>query len=118
MKDGFLAYERGDYATAARIFRPLAEQGDASPQYQLATMYHEGKGVPKDIAEAIKWYRLAAEGGDPLAQNNLGLMYRSGQEVRQDYVEAVKWLRSQPTRVKLAPRPLSAICMSTATSFR
>lgn len=25
-EDGFLAYEHGDYATAARIFRPLAEQ--------------------------------------------------------------------------------------------
>ena len=53
LKDGFLAYDRGEYATAARIFRPLVEQGDVLAQYQLATMYNEGKGVPKDIAEAV-----------------------------------------------------------------
>ena len=115
-EDGFLAYEHGDYATAARIFRPLAEQSDALAQYQLATMYNEGKGVPKDIAEAIKWYRLAAEGGNLLAQNNL-------------YAKAARKFgkiisrqsngfgsRRRPGCV-LTPHE-SAICMSTATSFR
>ena len=30
--DGGAAYERGDYATALKEFRPLAEQGDARAQ--------------------------------------------------------------------------------------
>ena len=32
------AYEKGDYATAMRIWRPLAEQGDASAQARLGML--------------------------------------------------------------------------------
>ena len=40
---GFIAYEAGDYATALREWRPLAEQGDAQAQHNLASMYNKGK---------------------------------------------------------------------------
>ena len=33
------AYERGDYATALQLLQPLAEQGDATAQYNLGIMY-------------------------------------------------------------------------------
>ena len=91
--EGSAAYERGDYATAIREWRPLAEQGHALAQFNLGTMYAEGKGVPQDYAEAMKWYRKAAEQGNAAAQNNLGFMYRNGKDVAQDYAEAVKWYR-------------------------
>ena len=32
------AYNRGDYATALREWKPLAEQGDAGAQYGLGVM--------------------------------------------------------------------------------
>ena len=32
-EDGVAAAQRGDYATALRLRRPLAEQGNASAQY-------------------------------------------------------------------------------------
>ncbi len=54
---GFKAYQRGDYATALRIFRQLAEQGDASAQYNLGFMYDNGQGVTQDYAVAVRWYR-------------------------------------------------------------
>ncbi len=54
------AYHRGDYATALREWRPLAEQGSAIAQNNLGLMYSEGLGVPKDYAQAHKWYNLAA----------------------------------------------------------
>ena len=57
------AYNRGDYETALKKFLPLAEQGNASAQYNLGVMYANGRGVPQDYAEAMKWYRLAAEQG-------------------------------------------------------
>ena len=60
-QEGYAAYERGDYATALREFRALAEQGDAGAQNNLGFMYSEGKGVPQDYAEAARWYRMAAE---------------------------------------------------------
>ena len=32
---GYTAYQTGDYATALREWRPLAEQGNANAQYKL-----------------------------------------------------------------------------------
>ncbi len=92
-EDGLAAYERGDYTTALREFRPLAEQGLANAQFNLGLMYRKGQGVPQDDAEAARWYRKAAEQGDADAQYNLGVMYNDGQGVAQDYAEAVRWYR-------------------------
>lgn len=33
------ALRRDDYATALKVFRPLAEQGHAGAQYNLGVMY-------------------------------------------------------------------------------
>ena len=54
------AYQRGDYATAIRKLRPLAEQGNAKAQYSLGVMYDKGLGVPQDYVQAHMWYNLAA----------------------------------------------------------
>ncbi len=89
--EGVAAHKRGDYATALRELRPLAEQGDAAAQYNLGVMYYGGYGVPQDYAEAVKWYRKAAEQGNAPAQYNLGVMYHTGQGVPQDYVQAHMW---------------------------
>ena len=85
---GLAAYDQGDYATALRELRPLAERGNAGTQRVLGVMYGKGRGIPQDYAEALQWYRKAAEQGDAHAQYNLGSMYRDGQGVPQDYVQA------------------------------
>ena len=92
-EEGEAAYNRGDYATAIREFRPLAEQGDAYAQFNVGLMYSEGEGegVPQDYAKAVKWFRKAAEQGVAEAQYNLGHMYNNGQGVPQDYAKAAKW---------------------------
>ncbi len=41
---GRAAYKQGDYATALREWRPLAEQGDASAQSFLGSRYVDGLG--------------------------------------------------------------------------
>ena len=86
------AYLSGDYATASRELRPLAEQGDAGAQYKLGVMYDKGRGVPQDYAKAVQWYRKAAEQGDAGAQYIFGL-YKIGEGVPLDYAEVVKWSR-------------------------
>jgi len=85
------AYNRGDYATALRLLRPLADQGGAAAQHILGVMYFVGQDVPQNRSEAIRLYRLAAERGNAHAQDSLGFVYLDGVEVRQDYAEAVKW---------------------------
>ncbi len=92
-EDAYLAYERGDYATALRLLRPLAKQGDAGAQHNFGFMYANGQGVPQDYAEAARWYRRAAEQGHVGGQLKLGFTYANGWGVPRDYAEAVKWYR-------------------------
>ncbi len=89
---GVDAYKSGDFATALREFRPLAEQGDADAQYNLGWMYDNGRGVPQNDKTAVKWFTLAAEQGFAKAQYSLGLMYALGKSVIQDNVYAHMWL--------------------------
>ncbi len=55
------AYARGDYATAFKLWLPLAEQGSARAQANIARMYERGEWVAQDPAMANEWYRRAAE---------------------------------------------------------
>ncbi|HSG06069.1 MAG TPA: tetratricopeptide repeat protein [Nitrospiria bacterium] len=97
-EDAVAAYERGDYATAYRLFQSLAEQGDAAAQYNLGLLYDKGKGAPQDYSEAVKWYQKAAEQGQAEAQYNLGFLYAIGQGVPQDYVLAHMWFNLAASR--------------------
>ena len=90
-EDGIAAIGKGDYATALRLLRPLAEQGDAKAQISLGAMYAGGQGVAQDYREAVKWYRSAAEQGIASAQIVLGGMYADGRGVAQDYLRAHMW---------------------------
>jgi hypothetical protein len=91
LEDAVVAYQSGDYATALRLWRPMAEQGDADAQFHLGVMYESGQGALRNDAEAIKWYRKAAEQGDAVAQFNLGIMYTKGEGVSQNATEAALW---------------------------
>ena len=46
-EDAQAAHSRRDYATALRLWRPLADQGNAEAQYALGFMYDGGQGVRK-----------------------------------------------------------------------
>jgi TPR repeat protein len=71
-EDGVAAYDRKDYAAALWIFRPLAEQGNASAQNNLGVMYAIGNGIPQDYVEAHKWANLAAAQGNKVAEEFMG----------------------------------------------
>jgi TPR repeat protein len=89
---GLTAYNKGDYTTAAKEWRPLAEQGVAAAQFNLGLMYYDGHGVPLDFAQAAEWFTKAAEQDYGKAQYDLGAMYGIGKGVKRDYVQAYKWL--------------------------
>jgi hypothetical protein len=92
-EDADAAYKSDDYATALRLWRDLAEQGDASAQTSLGRLYRDGRGVSADQAEAVKWFRKAVEQGFANAQVSLGYMYANGRGVGKDDIEAVQWYR-------------------------
>jgi len=57
VKRGVEAWESGDYATAVKLWRPLAIKGDADAQFNLAQAYRFGRSVPVDMKAAEDWYR-------------------------------------------------------------
>lgn len=87
------ALNEKDYATAFKLFKPLAEQGNSEAQANLGLLYERGQGVNRDLFEAFKWYRSAAEQGTAWAQANLGLAYINGRGTKKDDKEGAKWLR-------------------------
>src|ERR1700681_4068266 len=70
-EDGTAAYNRGDYMPAIRLFRPLAEQGNARAQHLIGVMYHKGEGVARNSVRAFAWFSLAAAHGDREAKAKL-----------------------------------------------
>lgn len=88
------AYQAKNYREAMRLYKPLAEQGDAEAQYYIGHMCEKGEGVRKDEREVAKWYRRSAEGGYAPAQYRLAVGYAFGLAgLPKDQDEATKWLR-------------------------
>jgi TPR repeat protein len=78
---GFNAYVQGDYATALRELRPLAEQGHPSAQFSLGLMYFTGEGVPPDLDRGMKWWRKADEQGNDQARTSLAILHAQIQKM-------------------------------------
>jgi TPR repeat protein len=95
LKEATTAFAKKQYAAAAKLFRPLAEKGNAIAQYKVAMMHKMGLGVPKSEKEARKWARLAAKQGHAEAQQLMGSLYykQSGQE-SPDIVRAYIWMEA------------------------
>jgi TPR repeat protein len=92
LKEATTAFAKKQYAAAIKLFRPLAEKGNAIAQYKVAVMHRMGLGVPKSEKEARKWSRLAAKQGNPEAQTLLGsLYYKASGEESPDVVRAYMW---------------------------
>src|SRR2546421_727041 len=82
--DALGAYTRGDYKTAMKLLKPMAEQGNSFAQFTIGKMYLNGEGIPKDPVKAAANFKLAATQGLAVAQLNLGRLYAEGQGVAKD----------------------------------
>jgi TPR repeat protein len=65
IEDGYSAYTRGDFATAMRIMRPLADQGNVTAQTVVGLMHYFNY---KDYVSAYMWFSLAAAQGNAFAE--------------------------------------------------
>jgi TPR repeat protein len=90
-EEGIAAYDKGDFAAALALWRPLAEQGDGAAAFNLAHMYEKGEGTARDEAQAAHWYLEAARKGDADAAFQLGLRYENGVGVDSDPAAAREW---------------------------
>lgn len=86
-KAGVAAWQRGDYAAALAIWRPLAAAGDAEAQFNIGQAYRLGRGVAQDETAAMLWYERAARQGLTQAEANYGLLL-----LQRDRAAAMPWL--------------------------
>src|SRR4029450_6599918 len=88
---GLSASNTGDYATALKIWRRLAEKDEPRSQAGIGFMYHRGMGVRADDREAALWLTRAAEHGQAEGQLMLGILFYYGLGVPQSHVRAYAW---------------------------
>jgi Sel1 repeat len=70
-----------------------ANAGDSSAQYEMASRYADGEGVPQNFAAAMSWLGKAASTGNVNAQWKLGLGYLNGIGVPHDEGQAATWFK-------------------------
>ena len=91
--DALAAAEVGNYAHAVELMTPLAEQGNAQAQFNLALMYHGGLGVNRSETAAVEWYQRAAAAGSKEAQEFLAVGFQEGWfGLPKDAKQAHYWL--------------------------
>lgn len=85
------AREAGDYIKCRNLLLPLAQRGHMEAQFELGSLYEEGRGFPADKAEALHWYEQAARQGYMIAQHCCAWMYRHGEGTEVNNEKAFAW---------------------------
>jgi TPR repeat protein len=82
-----------DAARARQMFSYAASYfGDAEAQFNLARLYIDGNGAPKDTRQAARWLYSAAQKGQYQAQAQLGSMLFAGDGVPRQSARGLMWL--------------------------
>ena len=94
---GYLPYQQGKLAEAARLFRADAKLGIRAAQYNLAVMILRGeaKANPssQELQDAVQWMRRSAQSKFPDAQFALGKLYENGELLPRDLSAAIDWYK-------------------------
>ena len=112
------AYNNKDFATAMRLFLPLAEAGDGISQFYVARMLEKGLGIAVDETGAARWYTLSAKAGVTSAQDNLGLMYLDGRGVRKDPASAADLFQLAAVKGHAGSQLNFGYCHATGTGLQ
>jgi TPR repeat protein len=88
-----VAYQRGDYAQALKLARPLAVKDDPAAMYVLGKLYETGQGTKRDDYTAVKWLAAASHKANYApAEYALARMYIDGRGVGKNQAKAREWL--------------------------
>jgi hypothetical protein len=88
---GVDAWQKKNYAEAARQWSSAALSGDLNALNNLAFLYSSGMGVTRQSDVAVKLWRIAAHSGHSESQWHLGTAYEQGNGVPKDIVAAYAW---------------------------
>lgn len=89
-RDGWEAFEKGDFRGAMRAWVPLAEWGEAQAQYAMGILLLYGRGIDADPAGAAILLAPAAAAELPEAAYALATLYQDGRGVKRDVNEAMR----------------------------
>jgi hypothetical protein len=78
LKDGALAWSRGDHAAVLRLLGPLAERGDATAQYLVGSALANAPAARRDPAQARTWLAASARQGNLAAATDLAKLMLFG----------------------------------------
>lgn len=104
LKEALKAFRRGEYAQAAEIWKPMAQQGNPYAQFNLAVLYDDGIGLAQNLTLALKWYKRSAYAGLADGQYMTGRFYGGGRGVPQNPGMALFWF----DLARAAGHPLAA----------
>ena len=80
-----------DYKTAFDLWLPLAEDGNASAQFNVGLLYRLGLHVESDIKEAMRWYKLAGDQGNHFAIYAIRGLHQDDLFIEPDKSVKDKW---------------------------
>lgn len=84
---------KSDPERAREMFSYAASYfGNADAQYNLARMYLDGLGTPRDTKYGVRWLGLAAQKGQHQAQALLGQMLFNGVNLQRQAARGLMWL--------------------------
>lgn len=84
---------KADPERAREMFSYAASYfGNAEAQYNLARLYLEGTGIPRDPKYGVRWLGLAAQKGQHQAQALLGQMLFNGVNLQRQAARGLMWL--------------------------
>jgi len=81
-----------------------AREGDPASQYEVGSMYREGREVSKDQRKALEFLLSAALREHHWAQYWLGRMYLHGEGTEEDFGQALKWFEQSAAAGNVASR--------------
>ena len=90
--EAYAKYKMAQYEEAREIWLSLAERNNTSALINLANLYEQGQGVPRDLKKSISWLEKAAKLGDVRGQFQLAMAYEKGLGVDRDLHKAALWL--------------------------
>jgi hypothetical protein len=109
-EDGIRAVVRGDYQAAARILKPLADNGtrpDPVAQFFLAILYHTGQSVVRDELRACGLFLRSAAREHPFSQQSAALagfaQQLLGDGAARFCVQDERWQGGPPVSFQLGP---------------
>jgi TPR repeat protein len=84
---------KADAERAREMFSYAASYfGNADAQYDLARLYLNGIGTPRDSRYGVRWLGLAAQKGQHQAQALLGQMLFNGEQLPRQAARGLMWL--------------------------